>query len=225
MNNIVYALDKTQNYDDLKNTFKKYKGLLHSIKVHSVYHQAGSDNLCVLSDRYKVPLFYDLKIYDTPNTTYETIKNLPKQVKYITVTYAYSNEDSIKAAKEAAVDYNKNIFIVSALTSSKIYYGTRIEIYSSTCKVVNNLNKIYELKPMGVVVPCDFIQITKKYYDLTTLTPGLTTQTCSTDYTNQIYTGSILEAKISGGDVFVLGRNMPETVSELITLQEELRNV
>jgi len=227
-NKIVYAIDKllpsSDCYTTLRKEFKKYKGLLHSIKLNSMIYTTDIDELCLLSTVYDVPLFFDLKLYDTPITVYNTIANMPPEVKYITVTFASHNHYSIEAAAKASYDFNKEIFIVSVLTSS---ITTKSYIKNYNIYLANNvveLNKKYESK-LGMVVPADYVKGVKAIdSSIITLTPGLAVNKDQLkDYKKQYSVGLVEEVKSSGGDLFVLGRNMLEP-KELIKLNEELND-
>ncbi len=218
---IVYALDQVDNYIDLEKIFYKYENVLHSIKFNSVYHQVGSNNLVLLSQRYQIPLFYDLKIYDTPNTVYSTIQHLPKEVKYVTVTYAHNNRASLEAARQAAIDFDKKLFVVSVLTSTNTTIKYLEETYHSMCQEVSDLNLDWSNK-LGVVIPTSYITIAKDY-NITTLTPGLVVEeNQQAGYKNQVSVGTLQEAYELGGDLFVLGRNMPTSKEDVIKLEDTL---
>jgi len=222
-NKIVYAIDSNKSYDELENVFKKYSGLLHSIKLNSLIYTFRINQLVILSVNYNIPLFFDLKLYDTPKTVYNTIANLPPAVKYVTVTFANHNHYSIEAAAKASYDFNKEIFVVSVLTSS---ITTENFIKNYNIYLANNVVELNEKhnSKMGMVVPTKYITLVKDISnDITTLTPGLAVNKEQLkNYIKQYSIGLVEEAKAAGGDLFVLGRNMISP-KELFKLNEELK--
>ena len=216
---ISRALDGEYSDSELEKLFMASEYKVHSIKVNSLYHSVGNKRLVELSTKYNVPLFYDLKLYDTPNTVYDTIHKLPKEVKYLTVTHAHYNHASLRAAAKAAKDVSIKLFVVSVLTSADIS-STYLEAeYCSMCSFVEILNNKYE-DDIGVVIPTKYIHIAKRF-SLTTLTPGLVIDTKQlSSYINQVSTGTISAAINKGGDIFVLGRNFPKNKEELDYLNE-----
>ncbi len=219
---LVYALDKDVTLKELEEIFFKCKGRVHSIKFNSMYHSLGNQVLTTLSRTYDIPLFYDLKLYDTPNTVYDTIKRLPKEVKYVTVAHANNNSTSLDYAAKASLETGKQLFVVSTLTSSDASPQYFRQNCLDTSIIVEELNQEYGIN-MGMVVPIAFIKFVKKRR-ITTLTPGLVVDENQLSvYRNQRQIGSLADAVKTGGDLFVLGRYFPSDTATIDKLNTEIR--
>lgn len=202
---IVRALDICEDEAKLDYLFEESVGI-HSIKVNSIYHRFGNDILVSLSNKYNIPLFYDLKIYDTPLTVEKTLLNIPKEVSYVTITYAHDNLTSLSKAFQIAKETGLFLFVVSALTSTNASKAVLEDIYKDMCNIISTLNSLYKVS-MGIVIPADYIELAKNS-ELTTLTPGLVINDLQRkSYSDQTIVASLKDASAKGGDLFVLGRN------------------
>jgi len=219
---IVKALDTCQSSQDLEHNFKICSERVHSIKINSLAHRFSYTTLKTLSYDYKVPLFLDLKLYDTPETIKHYIRELSDIADYLTITYAINNETSLAMAFKEAKEHNIKLFIVSMLSSSEITNKDLMDyIYKELCAVVIQFNQMYATE-YGVVVPKNYIALAK-YLGLETLTPGLMIDGIqAANYKNQVHIGTVEEAFQLGGDLFVLGRNFPTNVSDLDKLNNFL---
>jgi orotidine-5'-phosphate decarboxylase len=219
---IVKAFDVCQSSQGLEYNFKICSGRVHSIKINSLAHRFSYSTLKMLSYDYKVPLFLDLKLYDTPETIKHYIRELSDIADYLTITYANNNETSLAMAFKEAKEYEIKLFIVSMLSSAEfIEKDIIIAIYRDMCKMVAKLNQEYATEN-GVVIPKNYIGLAK-YFDLKTLTPGLMLDNIQVvNYKNQVHIGTVEEAFQLGGDLFVLGRNFPTNISDLDKLNKFL---
>jgi len=200
-NRIIYAIDDIQlSVDDIITqclTFKKY---LYAIKFHILYHSLGISNLIHISNRTGIPLFLDLKLYDTPETVIHTIYTFPDEVKFLTITSANNNVSSITAAASAARVKNIQLFVVGKLTSADQY---DLRAFYDIIKIVND-NKL------GLVCSGQLLSIAKAY-DIPTITPGVALPFFlkHNSYNDQKQKSTDLIDLINQGTYPVLGRSMP----------------
>jgi orotidine-5'-phosphate decarboxylase len=208
MKNIVMAIDNNMHPLELVDNATRYGDKIHSIKINSLYHFLLSNHNNAL-DYYNantdVPLFADLKIYDTPNTVANTIHNLHSAIKYCTVVYN-DNLESIIAASEAASVKGIMLFIVWKLTSSlpsKPTYSLRNEFIDWCFELVGATNRYNT----GVVSPYYMLPYVKQFRFKHTLTPGV-----YIDEPNKGQSATISLDALSAyvPDLIVLGRSFRE---------------
>jgi len=220
MNIIVRAIDICQSPQGLEYYFKQSSGRVHSIKLNSLWHRFEHTYIVNLAEKYKVDLFLDLKLYDTPETITNYIRELSGKTKYLTITYANFNETSVEAAYKAAKEHGIFLFFVSMLSSSGMLDTERISyIYTLMCATIASFNTKHKVS-FGVVIPSSYIYLAKRF-NLKTLTPGVVLDKKQlADYKNQVHVGTFSEVLRAGGDFIVLGRKYPRSLKELDILNE-----
>jgi len=227
---IIYALDEVENVS----LALQLKDKIDYIKVHSVYYILGKNKI----EDIGLPIFYDFKLYDTPNTVYNTIKAVCSKGDIITVTFAYNNFTSLKSAYKASEEVGCELAVCSSLTSAEASFKKYNQI-KEMCNTVALLGiNSY------VVVSYKYIPVAKSY-KLRTITPGIvcgaggnfqnSVNTSNIGSSGQVYrplgqnrppgqvykpsgqrdTVTYEEFKKNPGDCCVIGRAMPELITRL----------
>ena len=115
-NPIICALDTSDFDQDINwvNTVKEYVGM---VKVGFELFTGEGLPLLAAIELKNIPIFLDLKFYDTPNTVYKTVQTFNKftNIEMLTV-HASGDLEMIFAAVEAAGDID--VIEVTVLTSS-----------------------------------------------------------------------------------------------------------
>ena len=115
--NIFLALDfnSINKALDVTDQTKEY---LAGIKIGlELYSSIGLKGLKEF-EKFKLPIFLDIKIFDIPNQVSKTIKVISafKSIKYFTI-HSLGSLEMLEAAKKAASGSNLEFLAVSVLTS------------------------------------------------------------------------------------------------------------
>ncbi len=213
VNNIVLAIDRKMHPKEFIDKGVEYENKIHSIKINSLYHFL-LNNYCNVFNEYRketsLPLFADLKLFDTPQTVANTIRCMPKAIKYITVVYDGYNDDTLLAAVNAAKERNIFVFFVWRLTSSVAPILTQELKYDfgRWCYAINYILKEYK-DSIGIVTPYYLLDVVKQHDFKHTLTPGVYV---GEPNEGQSATISIDELEKHDPDLIVLGRSFDKYV-------------
>lgn len=153
----------------------------------------------------------DLKLYDTPNTIKETVKQITKhKIKYLTI---YANYYAVKAA--AQVKRDTKLLVVNRLTSHH-------EEISHTQILSNNIiiNQCINNGADGVISPCSSITSIRNTIGPkpVIITPGIRWSKIKNDDQINICGPNI--ALNLGADRIVVGRPVTQAVDPLKTIND-----
>ena len=159
-------------------------------------------------------LFVDFKLWDTPNTVRNVVKDIISHGATMTTVSTYNNPEVFKIISEYGNDIK--LFAVSSLTSwtteeaSIINGGTQWtgeETIPDLWK--EHLSRISDCNFTGVICPVKEI----KYIDqidknLIKVCPGISPNKWLSNYTGQVKVSSMNNARKKGADYVVVGRSI-----------------
>ena len=159
-------------------------------------------------------LFVDFKLWDTPNTVKNVVKDVIKHGATMTTVSTYNNPEVFKIISEYGNDIK--LFAVSSLTSwtteeaSIINGGTQWtgeETIPDLWK--DHLSRISDCNFTGVICPVEEIQYIDQIDDkLLKICPGISPNKWLSNYTGQVKVSSMNNAREKGADYVVVGRSI-----------------
>ena len=171
--------------------------------------------------KFKKPIFYDAKFFDTKNTLIESIKSLKNlDIDYATV-HLLNGLDALKAANQTAQKNNINLLGVSVLTS---FDDKDLENLGFNTKVKDQVKRLIkiamEAKLYGVICsPLEVKMIKEIAPKLKCFTPGIRMENTKDD---QKRTMNANEAIKEGSDCLIIGRpitkgNPKENIKKILS--------
>lgn len=139
MKELIIALDAISRKQAIEYV-KKLAEFVWGFKVNDLLLQCGVEIIEELTNYTQV--FADPKLYDTPNTVYNSVENLSKAGTSIITVHASGGEEMLTAALNASKVYNVEIAAVTTLTSMTdetirdIYHGFPFKRFSEMFKKV-----------------------------------------------------------------------------------------
>jgi orotidine-5'-phosphate decarboxylase len=171
--------------------------------------------------KFKKPIFYDAKFFDTKNTLIESIKSLKNlDIDYATI-HLLNGLDALKAANQTAQKNNINLLGVSVLTS---FDDKDLENLGFNTKVKDQVKRLIkiamEAKLYGVICsPLEVKMIKEIAPQLKCFTPGIRMENTKDD---QKRTMNANEAIKEGSDCLIIGRpitkgNPKENIKKILS--------
>ena len=161
--NIFLALDFNSLDKALKVTHQT-KDYLAGIKIGLELYSAIGLKGVKAFERFKLPIFLDIKIFDIPNQVAKTIKIISKNkfIKYLTI-HSLGSLEMLQAAKKAANGTNLEFLAVSVLTSWDKKDLERVGISKKVKDQVKLLIKLAcKAKLSGIIASAQDISIARK---------------------------------------------------------------
>ena len=159
-------------------------------------------------------LFVDFKLWDTPNTVRNVVKDVINHGATMTTVSTYNNPEVFEIISEYGKDIK--LFAVSSLTSwtteeaSIINGGTQWtgeETIPDLWK--DHLKRISDCNFTGVICPVKEIQyIDQIDKNLIKVCPGISPNKWLSNYTGQVKVSSMDNAREKGADYVVVGRSI-----------------
>ena len=159
-------------------------------------------------------LFVDFKLWDTPNTVRNVVKDVINHGATMTTVSTYNNPEVFEIISEYGKDIK--LFAVSSLTSwtteeaSIINGGTQWtgeETIPDLWK--DHLSRISDCNFTGVICPVEEIQYIDQIDDkLLKVCPGISPNKWLSNYTGQVKVSSMNNARKKGADYVVVGRSI-----------------
>ena len=159
-------------------------------------------------------LFVDFKLWDTPNTVRNVVKDVINHGATMTTISTYNNPEVFKIISEYGNDIK--LFAVSSLTSwtteeaSIINGGTQWtgeETIPDLWK--DHLSRISDCNFTGVICPVEEIEYIDQIDDkLLKVCPGISPNKWLSNYTGQVKVSSMDNARKKGADYVVVGRSI-----------------
>ena len=207
---IILALDNMDGLTADKTT-RLLLDYVDGFKInHTLYGLADYINV-KHSDK---ELFVDFKLWDTPNTVKNVVKDIISHGATMTTVSTYNNPEVFKIISEYGNDIK--LFAVSSLTSwtteeaSIINGGTQWtgeETIPDLWK--EHLSRISDCNFTGVICPVEEIQYIDQIDDkLLKICPGISPNKWLSNYTGQVKVSSMDNAREKGADYVVVGRSI-----------------
>ena len=202
--NIFVACD-VSSQDEILNLLELIHEDISGIKIGLQYITQRSPQEIRELSKFKKPIFYDGKFFDIKNTLVESVKSLKNlNVDYATV-HLLNGLDALRAANEAAKEFNLKLLGVSILTS---FNDKDLESLGFNNKVEAQVKKLIKIAIdadlYGVICsPLEIKMIKGIAPNLKCFTPGIRMEDTKDD---QKRTMNANEAIKEGSDCLIIGR-------------------
>ena len=202
--NIFVACD-VSSQDEILNLLELIHEDISGIKIGLQYITQRSPQEIRELSKFKKPIFYDGKFFDIKNTLVESVKSLKNlNVDYATV-HLLNGLDALRAANEAAKEFNLKLLGVSILTS---FNDKDLESLGFNNKVEAQVKKLIKIAIdadlYGVICsPLEIKMIKGITPNLKCFTPGIRMEDTKDD---QKRTMNANEAIKEGSDCLIIGR-------------------
>ena len=162
-------------------------------------------------------LFVDFKLWDTPNTVRNVVKDVISHGATMTTVSTYNNPEVFNTISEYGNDIK--LFGVSSLTSwtdSELNYING-SMFSKIDLWRKHINRISDCNFTGVICPVEEVQYINQIDDkLMKVCPGISPEkdlsilhtNSRGDYTGQVKVSSMANARKKGADYVVVGRSI-----------------
>jgi orotidine-5'-phosphate decarboxylase len=203
---IIVALDNESVGESIA-LFSSLKGTVYRFKVG--HQQIFDRNFSMLLDTiliHKMGLFIDLKLYDTPDTVYRTVKRAGERgVEFITL---YNDVDVIDAANRARGSSSIKLICVEKLTS-KLAISPEI------------LPRSFNTD--GVICPPSYLSFIRPFTEQLLITPGIRIPRPGYSILhpdNHSHVVTPKQAIDAGADYIVIGRSITKAKDPLKTVED-----
>ena len=207
--NPIYCAIDTSSIDDAVRIIDEIHPHIGGIKLGLEFFTSCGLNGIEKIQKYNLPLFLDLKLYDIPNTVTKSLVNILALSPEYTTVHVSGGKKMLQECVNLKKELNSktNLIGVTMLTSFDDNSVKEIGINSSVDKNVENLSMLaFNCGIDGIVCSPMEIKKVKETFGskLKVVVPGIRDQADNTD--DQKRTLSAKEAIEFGADVIVVGR-------------------
>lgn len=208
-NNPIFCAIDTSSIDDAMKIIEEIAPYIGGIKLGlEFFTSCGIEGIKQI-ERFNLPLFIDLKLYDIPNTVKKSLKNiLSLRPTYTTLHVSGGSimlEECVKLKKELNSD--TALIGVTMLTSFNQDYLNEVGLKGTVSKNVEDLSKLaFDCGLDGIVCSPLEINAVRKVFGskLKIIVPGIRNNT--DNFGDQKRALSSKEALTLGADIIVVGR-------------------
>ena len=221
---VFLALD-TNNIKSAENLVKLLKNGLAGLKIGKELFSYYGPDIIKKFQKFKLPIFLDLKFHDIPTTVYKAVKAINSlKVNYLSI-HSLGGSDMINAATKAS-SFTK-ILSVSLLShhdqKSINDIGIKQSIQNQIKKLIINAlkNNVYGL----ILAPKDLDVAKKIKKNITTFVPGIRLKKTRKDEHKR--SSDPLNAIKKGATYIIIGRPITKSKNPAKTLKlinEEIKN-
>ena len=207
--NPIYCAIDTSSIDDAVRIIDAIHPHIGGIKLGLEFFTSCGLNGIEKIQKYDLPLFLDLKLYDIPNTVTKSLVNILALSPEYTTVHVSGGKKMLQECVNLKKELNSktNLIGVTMLTSFDDNSVKEIGINSSVDKNVENLSKLaFNCGIDGIVCSPMEIKKVKETFGskLKVVVPGIRNQADNTD--DQKRTLSAKKAIEFGADIIVVGR-------------------
>ena len=208
-NNPIYCAVDTSSIDDAITLIKEISPHIGGVKLGLEFFTSCGIKGVEKVANYKLPLFLDLKLYDIPNTTRKSLKNILSLEPTYTTLHLSGGSDMLRSCVELKKELKSTTKLigVTMLTSFDDNSVNEIGISGPINKNVEKLSHLAFKTGMDGIVcsPMEIRKVKKTFGSkLKVIVPGIRNQ--SENNNDQKRTLSAKKAIEFGADVIVVGR-------------------
>tara|TARA_Y100000816_G_scaffold277502_1_gene247743 strand:- start:585 stop:1277 length:693 start_codon:yes stop_codon:yes gene_type:complete len=216
--NPIYCAIDTSSIDDALKIIDEIHPHIGGIKLGLEFFTSCGLNGIDKIQKYNLPLFLDLKLYDIPNTVTKSLVNILSLKPEYTTVHVLGGKKMLQECVNLKNRLNSktNLIGVTMLTSFDDNSAGEIGIKGSVDKSVENLSKLaFNCGMDGIVCSPKEIRKIKETFGskLKVIVPGIRNDTGSSD--DQKRTLSAKEAIDLGADIIVVGRPITSAESPM----------
>ena len=216
--NPIYCAIDTSSIDDALKIIDEIHPHIGGIKLGLEFFTSCGPNGIDKIQKYNLPLFLDLKLYDIPNTVTKSLVNILSLKPEYTTVHVLGGKKMLQECVNLKNRLNSktNLIGVTMLTSFDDNSAGEIGIKGSVDKSVENLSKLaFNCGMDGIVCSPKEIRKIKETFGskLKVIVPGIRNDTGSSD--DQKRTLSAKEAIDLGADIIVVGRPITSAESPM----------
>ena len=216
--NPIYCAIDTNSFDVAVRIIDEIHPHIGGIKLGLEFFTSCGLNGIEKIQKYNLPLFLDLKLYDIPNTVTKSLVNILALSPEYTTVHVSGGKKMLQECVNLKKELNSktNLIGVTMLTSFDDNSAGEIGIKGSVDKSVENLSKLaFNCGMDGIVCSPKEIRKIKETFGskLKVIVPGIRNDTGSSD--DQKRTLSAKEAIDLGADIIVVGRPITSAESPM----------
>ena len=214
--NPIYCAIDTNSFDVAVRIIDEIHPHIGGIKLGLEFFTSCGLNGIEKIQKYDLPLFLDLKLYDIPNTVTKSLVNILALSPEYTTVHVSGGKKMLQECVNLKKELNSktNLIGVTMLTSFDDNSVKEIGINGSVDENVENLSRLaFNCGIDGIVCSPMEIRKVKETFGskLTVVVPGIRNQADNTD--DQKRTLSAKEAIGFGADIIIVGRPITSAVS------------